>query len=133
MTAPKILQICTNFPPGGIQRHVLDVGYWLRERNWCVGFAGSPGAWMDETKDTKFHNIALSDVAVEGGALPRRLLAAHGAARRLRAVLKQEQYDLIHAHESAPALVARLASFGLKTPIALTFRSREPGRVKNSD
>jgi len=129
VTKPRILQICTRFPPGGIQRHVLDLSHWLRARDWHVAIAGSPGAWLDESKDSHFFSLGLSDVAEEGGALPRRLIAAHAAATRLRSYLKREKIDLIHAHESAPALVTRLASVGLNIPVAVTFHGAEPERV----
>lgn len=129
MTKPRVLQLCTRFPPGGIQRHVLDVSHWLRARGWHVAMAGTPGAWLDETMDPDFHPIGLGDVAEEGGTLPRRMIAAHKAATKLRACLKQERFDLVHAHESAPALVARLAAFGLQIPIAVTFHGAEPERI----
>jgi len=130
MSRPKILQLCTDFPPGGIQRHVLDIAAWLRERDWEVGFAGARGGWMNEEIDSEFHHLALDDVAVQGGRLPKRMVAAQREARRLRSILKSEQFDLVHAHETAPALVARLATIGMKTPIALTFHGAEPERVK---
>lgn len=129
MTMPRILQICTGFPPGGIQRHVLDVSRWLRTRDWHVAIAGSPGAWLDQSMDPHFFPLGLNEVAEAGGALPRRMFAAHAAATRLRVYLKREGFDLIHAHESAPALVAKLASVGLKIPVALTFHGAEPERI----
>jgi len=130
VTEFRILQLCTAFPPGGVQRHILDVSAWLRARNWRVAFGGTPGAWMNEEIDPEFFSVDIASVAAYGGALPRRVVAAHATARRLRQILKQEHFDLIHTHDSAPALVAKLASFDMKIPIALTFHGAEPKRVR---
>ncbi len=125
----RILQICTRFPAGGIQRHVLDLTAWLRERGHKVFLAGAPGAWLDEHKDTDFLPLEIGAVAREGGAATARLAAAARCARKLRAFLRKNPVDMVHAHETAPAIVARLALFGKATPIALTFHGAEPERI----
>lgn len=125
----RILQVCTRFPAGGIQRHVLDLTAWLRERGHKVFIAGSPGAWLDEQKDADFLPLDISAVAREGGSAPARLAAAARCARKLRAFLRANPVDLVHAHETAPAIVARLAVFGKATPLALTFHGAEPERI----
>jgi glycosyltransferase involved in cell wall biosynthesis len=48
----------------------------------------------------------------------------------LRAWIRGHQIDLIHAHETAPTLIARLATLGRKTPIVLTFHGAEPERMR---
>lgn len=125
----RILEICTRFPAGGIQRHVLDLSTALRQRGHKVYIAGAPGPWLDESKDPDFLPLPLGRVAKEGGSVPRRLSAAFGCAGKLREFLKRNPVDIIHAHETAPALVARLATLGTKTPVALTFHGAEPERV----
>lgn len=44
-------------------------------------------------------------------------------------MLSRERIDLVHAHESAPAIVARLATMGTKIPVLLTFHGAEPSRI----
>ena len=45
----QILQICTEFGNGGIARHTVDLGLWLRKRSHTIFFAGAPGKNMDDT------------------------------------------------------------------------------------
>lgn len=130
----RLLQMCTAFRPGGIQRHVLDLSAALRKRGHRVAFAGTPGEWLDERSEKTFLALDLDGVAQHGGArqrtaLPRRLVNALSAAARLRGFLRAEGIELIHAHESAPALVARLAAIGLATPTLVTYHGSEPERV----
>ncbi|HEY2970737.1 MAG TPA: glycosyltransferase family 4 protein [Casimicrobiaceae bacterium] len=125
----RLLQICTAFRPGGIQRHVLGLSAWLREQGHHVTLAGSPGDWMNQSLDPGFLPLDLDGVAKEGGDLVRRLRNAVRAALRLRALLRPERVELIHAHESAPALVARLASIGLSIPTLVSYHGSEPERV----
>jgi len=125
----RLLQICTDFREGGIQRHVLGLSASLRGRGHCVFFAGTPGNWLNRSLDAAFLPLDLDAVAEQGGALPRRLLHVFKAAARLRAFLTRERIELIHAHESAPALVAGVATIGLSTPTLVTYHGAEPERV----
>lgn len=130
----RILQLCTRFPPGGIQRHVIDLTHGLRARDHHVAVAGTPGAWMNEEIDPDFFPIDVHNVAAEGGTLPRRLWTALKSGLMLRKILKAERIDIVHAHESAPALVAWVATRGLrvtnkKVPVIVTFHGAEPERI----
>lgn len=125
----RILQVCTRFPAGGIQRHVLDLSGWLRGRGHRVFIAGAPGAWLDEQKDADFLPLNIGSVAREGGPIPARLMAAARCAGTLRAFLRANPVDIVHAHETAPAIVARLALLGEATPIVFTFHGAEPERI----
>ena len=144
----RILQLCTRFPPGGIQRHVIDLTLGLRGRGHHVAVAGTRGAWLNEEIDPDFVHIDVHNVAAEGGSLPRRLWTALKSGLALRKVLKAEGIDLVHAHESAPALVAWVATRGLrvissrmdssggseitankKVPVIVTFHGAEPERI----
>jgi glycosyltransferase involved in cell wall biosynthesis len=128
----KILLFCTRFGVGGIARHALELGAWLRERGHRVTFGGTPGAWLDADKDPGF--VALDAYGVSGGdhgfALSSRLSSLTRSALYLRRWLYEHPVDLIHAHESAPALVARLATLGRAIPIVLTFHGAEPERMR---
>lgn len=125
----RLLQLCTRFPPGGIQRHVIDLAHGLRGRGHYVAFAGSRGAWMNEDIDPHFFHIDVHNVAGEGGALPRRLWTALKSGLALRRIVKRQNIELVHAHESAPALVAWVATRFLHRPVFVTFHGAEPERI----
>ena len=76
-----------------------------------------------------FLPLRTQDVSNLGGGIAARIVALAGSVLTLRRWLKRNPVDLIHAHESAPALVARLASFGMEISIAVTYHGSEPERV----
>lgn len=125
----RILQMCTTFGPGGIQRHAIDLGMWLRARGHHVAFAGAPRGWFDSEEDPDYLALDVDKVSWEGGHAITRVWHLLACAAKLRPFLKRHRFDLIHAHESAPALVARLAALGLDVPIAVTYHGSEPERV----
>jgi len=125
----RLLQMCTHFEGGGISRHAIDLSNSLRERGHYVAIAGTRGKWMSEEIDHDFFYIDLHHVGEGGGSIPRRLIAAVRAATKLRRVLKAQGIEMIHAHESAPALVARIATIGLGIPVYVTFHGAEPERI----
>lgn len=122
----RILQLCTNFRPGGIQRHVLDLTADLRARGHVVTLAGDDGAWGEAAGDVL--PVRLNRVAGLGGSLTNRLGGLWPAIRLLRRTLRERRIELIHAHETAPAIVARLASVGLGIPVLMTFHGSAPAR-----
>lgn len=125
----RLLQLCTHFEGGGISRHVIDLSNALRAQGHFVAIAGTRGKWMTEEIDADFFYIDLHHVGEGGGPIPQRLLAAVRAGRVLRRVLKEQRIEMIHAHESAPALAARIATIGLGIPVYVTFHGAEPERI----
>lgn len=125
----RILQLCSDFPPGGIQRHVLDLAEGLRRKGHHVAFAGTRGDWMNEGICPDFFHINIFRVTDAGGRLGHRLWAALKSGLALRKIIRRERIDLVHAHESAPALVAWVATRGLRRPVIVTFHGAEPERI----
>lgn len=125
----RILEVSTNFHPGGIQRHVLDLTTYLRSRGHTVVLAGGEGAWGGTGTDPEFVRVPLDAVAGTGGSGLRRLSRLPGCAALLRREIRRRAIDLVHAHETAPALAARLATLGLGVPVVMTFHGSEPSRV----
>ena len=127
----RILEMSTIFHVGGITRHVLALGDWLRARGHQVSFAGSPGAWLNPTLDPAFIALDIHGVSGERGdsGVLKRVGKLAATALALRRRLKAHPVDVIHAHESAPALVARLATVGLGVPIAVTYHGSAPERI----
>lgn len=126
----RILEMCTDFEAGGIARHVLDLSQSLRGMGHTITFAGSAGGLLDINIDPAFFPLSVLSVSDASGSVPARLLNAFRCAHMLRSRLHQHSVDLIHCHESAPALVARLATLGMRIPILLTYHGSDPGRVR---
>lgn len=124
----RLMQICTNFLPGGIQRHVLDLTADLRAHGHCVVLVGDSGQWQAADDDPDYIPLGLNGVTDRGGNLPARLWSLGRNALLLRRELKNRKIDLIHAHETAPTMVAKLATLGLNIPIVMTFHGSAPDR-----
>lgn len=125
----RIAQMCTDFGMGGIARHALDLATWLRRRGHGVYLAGTPGEWAEEGSADGFLSIPTRYVGSDGGTMFRRLTNTGRGAVALRRWLLASQIDVIHAHESAPALVALLARLNLNIPVVVTYHGSDPQRV----
>jgi glycosyltransferase involved in cell wall biosynthesis len=127
----RILEMCTIFGVGGIARHVLELSAWMKAQGHQVDFAGSPGAWLNPGLQPGFVELTTQDVSGDGDThdILSRVTHVFRSARALRAWLKKNPVDVIHAHESAPALVARVATLGMNIPIAVTYHGSHIGRV----
>ena len=126
----RIAQMCTDFGMGGIARHAVDLSAWLSGRGHGVYLAGTPGDWAGEGSFDGFLDIPTRLVGAAGGSVPRRLAHAGRGALALRGWLRSSRIDLIHAHESAPALVALLARMGLNIPVVVTYHGSDPRRIR---
>ncbi len=124
----RIIQICTNFRPGGIQRHVLDLTNDLSERGHQVALAGDHGDWCPDDSDPNFEHLSLDKIAAGQDGVFKRLSEILPVARKLRQALKKHNIQLVHSHETAPAIVARLATMGLNIPVIFTYHGSEPER-----
>ncbi len=123
----RIMQVCTNFLPGGIQRHVLDLTADLRGRGHQVTLAGDQGDWGGDALGDHLA-LGLGAVAGTGGAVWRRVAALWPAVRTLRRAIRVRRVELVHAHETTPLLVAWLATLGLNIPVVMTFHGSAPER-----
>ena len=125
----RIMQFCTNFfHGGGIQRHVYDLSDWLVAHGHEVVFAGAAERSTIDPERDDFIALPMNEVSHLGGNVFTRVMALLSAARKLRKALRTHPVDLIHAHETAPALVARLATFGKNIPVVMTFHGSAPER-----
>lgn len=125
----RIIQFCTKFGAGGIARHAVDLGLWLRARGHDVVFAGAPGEILDAERENFYVPISTDRVSGDSG-LMSRIGHVLTCSMKLRRFLRDEGADLIHCHESAPAIVARLASAGMSIPVLLTYHGSEPERIR---
>ncbi len=128
----RLLQVCTNYQPGGIQRHVIELSNSLRSMGHTVFLAGSPGPWMDVDKDEYFMPLNLQNVSQDGGGnFFIRICHALVSAFHLRRFIKKNPIELVHAHDTAPLLVAKLALVGKNIPLLVTYHGSSPERVKS--
>ncbi len=132
-TSLRILQFCTNFyQGGGIQTHVLELSEWLQDRGHDIWFAAEPRRSSYNADAANFIKLSMADVAKVDGHLPLRILAMLRNAMKLRKAILKHRFDIIHVHETAPALVARLATIGLNIPIVMTFHGSAPSRLPSA-
>jgi glycosyltransferase involved in cell wall biosynthesis len=108
---------------------VLDLTAFLREADHRVVLAGDRGDWCPPENDTDYVHLALDDIAASGGSVFRRMSEILPVARRLRRALRRHSIQLVHAHETAPCILARLATMGLNIPVVFTYHGSEPNRV----
>ena len=125
----RVLYMGTQFRVGGITRHILSLRDWLRAHGHSVALAGTADVWGGPESEPEFLDLPTRYVSVDGGSTIARLSQAAVAARRLRRWLAKDPVDLIHCHESAPALVAQLACIGRSVPLAVTYHGSEPERI----
>ena len=124
-----VLEMATQFGVGGIARHVLALRDSLRAHGHQATLGGTPDAWAGPGNEASFLALPTRYVAGDGGGIFRRLVHVARATWVLRRWLQKNPVDLIHAHESAPALVAKLARIGLNIPLAVTYHGSAPERI----
>lgn len=124
-----VMELGTLLGVGGITRHMVALTAALRERGHRVTYAGSPDTWVNAGTEADFLDLPIAQVSGQGGSLARRLMALARAAGRLRRWLRRNPVDILHAHDSAPALVANLARKGLGIPLIVTYHGSEPERI----
>ncbi len=127
----RILLLCTDFGMGGIARHTLDLQAWLVAQGHQVYLGGTIGEWAGPKTDMDFLDMPTRYVGSDGGNIFARLRHIARAAMRMRRWLVEHPIDVIHAHESAPALVADLARKGRGIPLIVTYHGSDPERIRS--
>jgi glycosyltransferase involved in cell wall biosynthesis len=92
----------------------------MRRRGHRVWIAGSQGRGLNPALDSCFADLPLKELS--GGRLYSRSGAAAlwRSVRGLRRLIVQHRIAVVHAHETAPAVVARLATAGLRVPVVFS-------------
>jgi glycosyltransferase involved in cell wall biosynthesis len=118
---PPAYRVLQTFQPpdGGVPEHVLQVTRGLLDRGRGVVVAGPPQAALRP----RFEELGVRYVPLDlvgRVPAPRQDLSA---ARRLRAALRDEDCDLVHAHGQKAGLVARPVAARLGVPSVYTPHS----------
>jgi len=108
----------------------MELSESLRRNGHTVFLGGTRGPWLDEDIDETFLALDLLKVTDAEASTMRRIARALKTAAILRRFLKKERVELIHAHESAPAIVARLATLGTRVPVLVTYHGSAPERIR---
>lgn len=92
--------------------------------------AGSPSVWGNSEIDPSFCAVRLDQVSGTGGSVLARLSAATRSAKHLRQIVKERRIDIIHSHETAPAIVAKIGLLSMRVPKLITYHGSAPERTK---
>lgn len=131
----SVVQFCTNFKKGGgIQTHVMGLSEYLRGQGhkvWFAGEAANSGLEQTETDFLPLNMHKISETTGKSG-LFSRVMALLGESLALRRFIRKNRVQIIHAHETAPALVARLATLGTRVKTIMTFHGSDPSRLPSA-
>jgi glycosyltransferase involved in cell wall biosynthesis len=115
--ALRIVQVFTSYETGGVPQHVRSLTDWLRGRRHVVWIAGTPGRLIGPALEAGFVSLPLHTMVTPAAGLRERVRALGASVLALRRLLREQHVDLVHAHETAPAIVAWLAALGLSVVI----------------
>ena len=107
-----ILHLIDTTGPGGAETVFTDLVRGLDPTRFrSVVVTAGPG-WVEDT---------VRESGVAGHTIPQRGKFAVGYARRLRALMRLEQVDLVHAHLVGASVYAGLAALGTAIPVLGTI------------
>src|SRR5829696_6598545 len=118
----SMLLVVDSLAPGGAERHVVDLARALTAAGHAVTVACSMGGPLAA-------DLVCAGVRVEvllDRLVKRRFSPAF--ARRLRALVRRERFDLVHAHIYASATAAAAAVAGSRVPLVMTDHTEAPWR-----
>jgi glycosyltransferase involved in cell wall biosynthesis len=109
---PRVLQVLGR-SAGGIARHVAFLSRSLRERDVAtVEIAGPPD--LPTRMPRPFHEVTIPDGP---------LLGHRSAIKRLRTIIEQVDFDVVHAHGLRAGIDAGIAARRLRAPVFLTVHN----------
>lgn len=116
----NVLHVITSINRGGAQNHLVDL---IRHQSACmavsVAYLRGDGYWAD----------ALRDMGVNVHDLGLRFYGDLRPLRRLRRIIREANFDLVHAHLPPAELYARMALIGIdrtQLPLAVSKHNDEP-------
>jgi glycosyltransferase involved in cell wall biosynthesis len=110
----RLLLVVDSLEVGGAERHVVDLAVALAREGYEATVACSiAGELSEPLEEANVPVRPLLDKLVK-----RRVSVAF--ARELRRLIKEERFDLVHAHIYASAAAAAIATLGLGVPLVIT-------------
>lgn len=127
----RVLELFTDFDIGGVIRHIISLTKWLRSRGHLVWIAGTPGRCLGPENDPHFLSIPLDRITGSNVYSHEGLTSFAICLRQLRRLVVSNGIQVIHAHETAPACVARVATIGLGVPVVFTCHGGPEERFRD--
>jgi glycosyltransferase involved in cell wall biosynthesis len=118
----RILMVVDSLEVGGGEQQVADIAVALRQRGYAVTVACSTGGMLSQM-------LAQQNVPVR--ILMNRLVKRRvsiGYALRLRALVREDRFHLVHAHLYASVAAAAIATRGMDVPLVVTEHSEAAWR-----
>ena len=110
----RLLVVVDSLEVGGAERHVVDLAVALARKGYEVTVACSVAGGLSEPLEEA--NVPVRQLLDE--LVKRRVSVAF--ARELRRLIKEERFDLVHAHIYASAAAATIAVLGTGVPLVVT-------------
>ena len=104
----KIVQILPELDIGGVERHVIDLSNELAERGHDI-LVVSNGGQMQHQLSSKIQHRNLP-------VHKKNLFTVYFCSRKIATWVKNEGWELIHAHSRVPAWIAWFASCSARVP-----------------
>jgi glycosyltransferase involved in cell wall biosynthesis len=110
----RLLLVVDSLEVGGAERHVVDLAVALGREGYEVTVACSIGGGLSEPLEEA--NVPVRPLLDK--LVKRRVSVAF--ARELRRLIREERFDLVHAHIYASAAAAAIAVLGTGVPLVVT-------------
>ncbi len=110
----RLLLVVDSLDVGGAERHVVDFALALRRGDYEVSVACSAAGALSESLE----EAGIRVQPLLGRLVKRRVSTTY--ARRLRSLVREGRFDLVHAHVYASEAAAALATLGTGVPLVLT-------------
>ncbi len=110
----RLLLVVDSLEVGGAERHVVDLAVMLAREGYEVMVASSVAGGLSEA-------LGKANVPVRPllDKLVKRSVSV-AFARELRRLIREERFDLVHAHIYASATAAAIAVLGTGVPLVIT-------------
>lgn len=110
----KILMVTMSLGIGGAETHILELTRELIRRGHRIVLASSGGLFVDALTEAGARHV---DVPLH----THNPAALAGAYRTLSRLMREESFDVIHAHARIPGFVSSLLAKQFDVPMATTF------------
>lgn len=110
----RLLLAVDSLDVGGAERHVVDLALALRRARYEVTVACSAAGALSEPLE----EAGIRVRPLLGRLVKRRVSVSY--ARRLRGLMREGLFDLVHAHVYASEAAAALATLGTGVPLVVT-------------
>jgi len=113
LTPKKILMATMAMDIGGAETHILELSKSLAARGYDITVASNGGVYVRELEDAGVKHVQIPLHRRN----PRNMVQSYFALRRL---IRQEHFDIVHAHARIPSFLCGLLWRRMKFPFVTT-------------